>query len=138
MIAPTTMPSASPGAIGKPASAQAWFAGGERIGYDPEARAIVRTNGAVVNVFLKREGDLTHAVSFLPGYPMARPTLRAFSGEVPKGPFNRIDADHRSSPGLVHPSGPFSPPARRTVIKGLVGDKLSYLDRNRPRHRRET
>jgi len=69
MIAPTTMLSASGGAIGKPASAEAWFAGGERIGYDPEADAIVRTKGAALNVFLRREGDLSHAVSFLPGYP---------------------------------------------------------------------
>ena len=69
MIGSTTKPSASAGAIGKPASAEAWFAGGERIGYDPEARAIVRTKGAALNVFLKREGDLAHAVSFLPGYP---------------------------------------------------------------------
>ncbi len=69
MIGSTTMPSASAGAIGDPPSAEAWFAGGERIGYDPEARAIVRTKGAALNVFLRREGDLAHAVSFLPGYP---------------------------------------------------------------------
>ena len=51
------------------ASAQAWFAGGERIGYDPKARAIVAVQDAPLNVFLRREGDLTHAVSFLPGFP---------------------------------------------------------------------
>jgi hypothetical protein len=50
-------------------SAQAWFAGGERVGYDPKARAIVGAQGAPLNVFLKLEGDLTHAVSFLPGFP---------------------------------------------------------------------
>ncbi len=50
-------------------SAQAWFAGGERVGYDPKARAIVGAQGAPLNVFLKREGDLAHAVSFLPGFP---------------------------------------------------------------------
>jgi pimeloyl-ACP methyl ester carboxylesterase len=50
-------------------SAQAWFAGGGRVGYDPKARAIVGAQGAPLNVFLKREGDLTHAVSFLPGFP---------------------------------------------------------------------
>ena len=50
-------------------SAQAWFAGGERVGYDPKARAILGAQGAPLNVFLKLEGDLTHAVSFLPGFP---------------------------------------------------------------------
>src|SRR5258708_40051715 len=50
-------------------SAQAWFAGGERIGYDPNARAILRAQGGPLNVFLRREGDLAHAVSFLPGFP---------------------------------------------------------------------
>jgi hypothetical protein len=52
-------------------SAQAWFAGGERVSYDPKARAIVGAQGAPLNVFLKLEGDLTHAVSFLPGFRMA-------------------------------------------------------------------
>jgi len=69
MMGSTTKLSASAGTIGEPASAEAWFAGGERLGYDPEARAIVGTKDAVLNVFLRREGDLTHAVSFLPGYP---------------------------------------------------------------------
>jgi pimeloyl-ACP methyl ester carboxylesterase len=50
-------------------SAQAWFAGGERVGYNPQARAIVPAQGAPLNVFLRHEGDLTHAVSFLPGFP---------------------------------------------------------------------
>jgi pimeloyl-ACP methyl ester carboxylesterase len=50
-------------------SAQAWFAGGERVGYDPKARAIVGAQGAPLNVFLKREGAFTDAVSFLPGFP---------------------------------------------------------------------
>jgi pimeloyl-ACP methyl ester carboxylesterase len=50
-------------------SVQAWFAGGERVGYDPKARAIVGAQGAPLNVFLKREGGLAHAVSFLPGFP---------------------------------------------------------------------
>src|SRR5215471_17685294 len=51
------------------ASAQAWFAGGEHIGYDPKARAIVPVNGAPLKIFLTREGDLAHAASFLPGFP---------------------------------------------------------------------
>jgi pimeloyl-ACP methyl ester carboxylesterase len=50
-------------------SAQAWFAGGERVGYDPNARAIVQTPGDALRVFVRREGDLAHAVSFLPGFP---------------------------------------------------------------------
>src|SRR5689334_8060230 len=50
-------------------SAQVWFGGGERIGYDPNARAIVQTPGGTLRVFVRREGDLAHAVSFLPGFP---------------------------------------------------------------------
>ena len=50
-------------------SAQAWFAGGERVGYDPEAHAIVPEGDAPLRIFLSREGDLTHTVSFLPGFP---------------------------------------------------------------------
>ena len=49
--------------------AQAWFAGGERVGYDPNARTIIQTSEAPLSVFLRREGDLAHAVSFLPGFP---------------------------------------------------------------------
>jgi pimeloyl-ACP methyl ester carboxylesterase len=61
-----TMP---PAAAGGTPSAKAWFAGVERVGYDPKTRAIVRAQGAALNVFLRREGDLAHAVSFLPGFP---------------------------------------------------------------------
>src|SRR6202045_3535825 len=57
------------GKIGGTPSAQSWFAGGERIGYDPKARAIVAAQGAPLKVFLRREGDLAHAISFLPGFP---------------------------------------------------------------------
>jgi pimeloyl-ACP methyl ester carboxylesterase len=53
--------------VGATPSAQAWFAGGERLGYDPAARAIAK--GAPLQVFLRREGDSANAVSFLPGYP---------------------------------------------------------------------
>jgi len=49
--------------------ARTWFAGGERVGYDPKARAILTGEDTPLKVFLKREGDLAHAVSFLPGYP---------------------------------------------------------------------
>jgi pimeloyl-ACP methyl ester carboxylesterase len=64
-----SMPTAAAGKIGGTPSAQAWFAGGERVDYDPKARAVVRAQGAALNVFLRREGDLAHAVSFLPGFP---------------------------------------------------------------------
>jgi len=50
-------------------SAQAWFAGGERIGYDSKARTIVAGKDSPLEIFLRREGDLAHAVSFLPGFP---------------------------------------------------------------------
>src|SRR5215472_6301250 len=63
------MHTAAAGEIGGTPSAQAWFAGGERVGYDPKARAMVAAQGRPLKVFLKREGDLAHAVSFLPGYP---------------------------------------------------------------------
>ena len=54
---------------GSTPAAQAWFAGGERVGYDPKARAIVAAQNAPLNIFLRREGDLAHAVCFLPGFP---------------------------------------------------------------------
>ena len=50
-------------------SAQAWFADGERVGYDSKARAIVAAQDAPLNIFLKREGEVAHAVTFMPGYP---------------------------------------------------------------------
>ena len=54
---------------GEVLSAKTWFAGGERVGYDARARAIVATGDAPLRIFLRREGDLTQAVSFLPGFP---------------------------------------------------------------------
>ena len=50
-------------------SARAWFAGGERIGYDPRFHAIVASEDAPLRIFLRREGDPAHTVSFLPGFP---------------------------------------------------------------------
>lgn len=50
-------------------STQTWFAGGERVGYDPRVPAIITTGTAPLKVFLRREGELAHAVSFLPGFP---------------------------------------------------------------------
>ena len=63
------MNSASAQEIGGTPSARAWFAGGEHMGYDPNACAIVAGQAAPLNVFLRREGDIAHATSFLPGYP---------------------------------------------------------------------
>jgi pimeloyl-ACP methyl ester carboxylesterase len=64
-----TMPIAATRTTIRTPSAQAWFAGGERVGYDPKARAIVAAQGAPLKIFLRRDGELAHAVSFLPGYP---------------------------------------------------------------------
>jgi pimeloyl-ACP methyl ester carboxylesterase len=50
-------------------SAQAWFAGGERVGFDPGVPAIVAAEGAPLKIFLRREGELAHAVTFMPGFP---------------------------------------------------------------------
>jgi pimeloyl-ACP methyl ester carboxylesterase len=50
-------------------SAAAWFAGGERLGYDPKARAVVAAQAAPLKIFVRREGALAHAVTFLPGFP---------------------------------------------------------------------
>ena len=54
--------------VGLP-TAQDWFAGGQRIGYDPGAKAIADARQGPLRVFLRREGDVAHAVTFLPGYP---------------------------------------------------------------------
>jgi pimeloyl-ACP methyl ester carboxylesterase len=50
-------------------SAEAWFAGGERVGYEPGPRATVAAQDAMLQVFMRREGDIAHAVTFLPGFP---------------------------------------------------------------------
>src|ERR1700752_5115361 len=49
--------------------AQAWFVVGERVGYNPKAGAIVAAQDAPLKTFWRREGDVSHAVTFLPGYP---------------------------------------------------------------------
>jgi pimeloyl-ACP methyl ester carboxylesterase len=71
-------------------SAESWFAGGERVGYDPKACTVVRAQGAAVKIFVRREGDVAHAVSFLPGFPdgsfgwaKVRPHLPS-AAEMPK------------------------------------------------------
>jgi pimeloyl-ACP methyl ester carboxylesterase len=54
---------------GPTASAQVWFSGGARVGYDPKTRALVAAPDAPLKIFLRPEGDVAHAVSFLPGFP---------------------------------------------------------------------
>ena len=51
-----------------PASAEAWFAGGERLPYDPGTN-VVGTPNAGLEIFVRREGGAAHPVTFLPGYP---------------------------------------------------------------------
>jgi len=77
-------------AVHRGPSAQAWFARGERVGYDPKARAIVAAQDAALKTFLRREGEVSHAVTFLPGYPdgsfgwaKVRPHLPS-AAEMPK------------------------------------------------------
>ena len=50
-------------------SAQAWFASGERLGYDPKAGAIVAGGDAPLKIFVSQEGDAAKAITFLPGFP---------------------------------------------------------------------
>jgi len=46
----------------------AWYEGGERLPYDPTLRAMGGDERAL-RVFVRREGDVSHALSFLPGFP---------------------------------------------------------------------
>ena len=50
-------------------SAQAWFEGGERIGYDPRSRAIIASADAPLQDFLAPGRRSAHAISFLPWIP---------------------------------------------------------------------
>ncbi len=43
------------GKVGDTPSAQTWFAGGERLDYDPKSRALA-VQGAPLKIFLRREG----------------------------------------------------------------------------------
>ena len=46
----------------------AWYDGGERLAYDPQSRAL-RSRDRSLSVFVRREGDVAQAVTFLPGFP---------------------------------------------------------------------
>jgi len=48
--------------------ADAWFAGGRRLDYDLGTRTI-SADTAHLKVFVREEGEMTDAVTFLPGYP---------------------------------------------------------------------
>ena len=43
-----------------------WYGNGERITFDSNLGAM---SGSELRVFIRREGDISHAVTFLPGYP---------------------------------------------------------------------
>jgi len=45
-----------------------WFGGGERLGYDPGANILGAPNSPL-KIFVRQEGDVGDAVTFLPGYP---------------------------------------------------------------------
>ncbi len=45
----------------------AWFAGGERVAYDPGSRRIGPPSA--LRVFVRHEGDIARAVTFMPGFP---------------------------------------------------------------------
>lgn len=64
--------STPPGVVDGPTqvpSSDAWYSGGERVTYDPHQGAFTSQEPAGLNVFVRREGDVAHAVSFLPGFP---------------------------------------------------------------------
>ncbi len=64
----TSKQSSAFGKVGSSASAQTWFAGGERIDYAPKAGTVGAAD-TPLKIFLRREGDPTNAVTFMPGYP---------------------------------------------------------------------
>ena len=85
-------------------SAEAWFAGGQRVGYDPEARATIAARDAPLKVFVRREGDIAHAVTFLPGFPdgsfgwaKVRPQL-PHAAEMPKLFFDYVGMGDSEKP----------------------------------------
>jgi pimeloyl-ACP methyl ester carboxylesterase len=46
----------------------AWYGGGDRVAYDAQARAF-RSGNQSLRVFVRHEGDVARAVTFLPGFP---------------------------------------------------------------------
>jgi hypothetical protein len=64
-------------------SAQAWFARGERIGYDPKARAIVAAQGAPLKADHKVQGDRLNFGRLFKAYRGQFPFLVGGSDEDP-------------------------------------------------------
>jgi hypothetical protein len=46
---------------------ESWFASGQRLGYNPRTRTI--DPASPLKVWVRIDGDPTHAITFLPGYP---------------------------------------------------------------------
>ena len=46
-----------------------WFGGGRRVGYNPTTQTLASSDTDQLRVFVRHEGDLSRAVSFLPGFP---------------------------------------------------------------------
>ena len=98
-------------------SAEAWFAGGKRVGYDPRARATIAAQDAPLKVFVRCEGDIAHAVTFLPGYPdgsfgwaKVEPQL-PHAAEMPKLFFDYVgmgDSDKPRTMPIPRPNAPIS------------------------------
>jgi pimeloyl-ACP methyl ester carboxylesterase len=85
-------------------SAEAWFAGGERVCYAPGARVTIAAQDAPPKVFVRREGDIAHAVTFLPGFPdgsfgwaKVRPHL-PHAAEMPKLFFDYVGMGDSDKP----------------------------------------
>jgi pimeloyl-ACP methyl ester carboxylesterase len=57
---------AAAGALAESDPLSAWYEGGERLPYDPHRRA---AGVGDLRVFVRCEGDIANAVTFLPGYP---------------------------------------------------------------------
>lgn len=51
------------------ALAEAWFRSGERVAYDPATQTLSDAGDGPLRVWLRRDGDVTTAVTFLPGFP---------------------------------------------------------------------
>lgn len=51
------------------ALAEAWYRSGERVTYDEATRRLSDAGGGPLRVWLRADGDVTKAVTFLPGFP---------------------------------------------------------------------
>jgi len=107
-------------------SAEAWFAGGERVGYDPGARTTIAAQDAPLKGFVRREGDIAYAVTFLPRFPdgsfgwvEVRPHL-PHASEMPKLLFDYVGmADSDKPKGYAYST------AERTDLVEAIWRDLS-------------